>query len=192
MRDHEQLSSDALATILANRTVFLSFLTARVGSADRAAEILQDALVRGVEKGGQLRDDESAVAWFYRLLRNAIVDDRRRRGAAERALERFAAEIEVEGVGDERDELHGAVCACIGGLLTTLRPDYADAIRAVDLEGTVVRDFAEANGITPNNASVRLHRARQALEQRVRVTCGACAVHGCVDCTCREPTRSLT
>ena len=43
------------------------------GARDLAEEILQDAFVRGLSRGAgaRLRDDESAVAWFYRLLRNA-------------------------------------------------------------------------------------------------------------------------
>lgn len=182
-RDDARLSSEALATILSNRDRFLGFLKRRLGSEDLARELLQEALVRGVERGGQLRDEETAVAWFYRLLRNAIIDHRRRADVAERALSRWADEMDTVQPAMDAD-LQGAVCACIAGLLTTLKPEYGDAIRAVDLDGAAVREFADEQGITPNNAAVRLHRARQALERSVRVTCGACAVHGCVDCTC--------
>jgi DNA-directed RNA polymerase specialized sigma24 family protein len=35
---------------------------------------LQSAFARGIEKGGALRAEEGIVAWFYRLLRNAIID----------------------------------------------------------------------------------------------------------------------
>jgi hypothetical protein len=38
-----------------------------------------------------------------------------------------------------------------------------------------------------NNASVRLHRARQALARRVRAVCGACADRKCADCSCPPP-----
>jgi RNA polymerase sigma-70 factor (ECF subfamily) len=54
----------------------------------------------------------------------------------------------------------------------------------VDLEGGSVGDYARKAGITPNNASVRLHRAREALRKQVEKTCGTCATHGCLDCTC--------
>ena len=39
-------------------------------------------------------------------------------------------------------------------------------------------------GIEPNNAAVRVHRAREALRKRVTASCGPCAEHGYVDCTC--------
>lgn len=178
-----RLTAEALRTILDRRERFLDFLKGRVHSEELAREILQDTLVRSFEKGGQLRDEETVVAWFYRLLRNAIIDHRRRSDAAARALTRWADESDdVQPALDE--QLEGVVCSCIAGLLTTLKPEYADAIRSVDLDGDAVHTFAEENGITPNNAAVRLHRARHALERSVRVACGACATHGCVDCTC--------
>ena len=37
-----------------------------------------------------------------------------------------------------------------------------------------------------NNAAVRVFRAREALRKQVARACGACATHGCVDCTCKH------
>src|SRR5688572_13291583 len=71
---------------------FLAFLERRVGSRAAAEDILQDAFVRGMRTVDGLRDEESAVAWFYRLLRNALADYYRRCQAERRALERVAAE----------------------------------------------------------------------------------------------------
>ncbi len=79
---------EVMQALVDNHRQFLAFLERRVESRADAEDILQDAFVRGLEKGGQLRDGESAVAWFYRLLRNAVVDHYRRRGAAGRALGR--------------------------------------------------------------------------------------------------------
>src|SRR5215218_6273114 len=75
-----------VARLLANHRRFLDFLTARVGSREDAEEILQDAFVRGLQKAGEVRDDESAVAWFYRLLRNAVTDHYRRTAAGRKAM----------------------------------------------------------------------------------------------------------
>ena len=73
------LAPAVLAALVANRARFLAFLERRVGRRDVAEEILQDAFVRGLARGRTLREDESAIAWFYRLLRNAIVDRARAR-----------------------------------------------------------------------------------------------------------------
>jgi RNA polymerase sigma-70 factor (ECF subfamily) len=83
--------------------------------------------------------------------------------------------------------LMNAVCACATSLLETIKPEYADALRQVDLRGMRVKAFAENGGLTANNASVRLFRARNALKREVERTCGTCATHGCLDCSCGAP-----
>lgn len=175
-------ATDRITELLSKRAELVAFVRARVESEAVAEEIVQSAFVRGVEQQEDLRDDESAPAWFYRILRNAIVDHYRRRDARGRALQRLAAEPEVfEQAGpDERNR----TCACVKKLADDLQPGYAEVLNAVDLEGESIADVARRVGITANNATVRLHRARKALRERVLETCQACATHGCVDCTC--------
>ncbi|WP_394839030.1 sigma-70 family RNA polymerase sigma factor [Pendulispora rubella] len=180
-------SDERLRVLLQERARLLAFVERRVGSREMAEEILQEAFVRGVEKIAAVRDDESVVAWFYRLLRNAIIDRRRRHVATERVQSELAREWEALAEANEPDERErGEICTCMSGLVDTLKPEYESAIRTVDLGGGTVADLARANGISAGNAAVRLHRARQALGQRLRVTCGACAEHGCLDCGCRK------
>lgn len=38
--------------------------------------------------------------------------------------------------------------------------------------------------LTPNNLTVRLHRARQALRDGLEESCGICSQHGCLNCVC--------
>ena len=56
-------------------------------------------------------------------------------------------------------------------------------IQRVDLNGESLQSFATAANITRRNATVRLHRARQALRLRVEQSCGTCATHG-YQCAC--------
>ena len=176
------------AVLVENHRRFLAFLERRVGSREVAEDLLQDAFVRGLTRAGQLRDEESVVAWFYRALRNALVDHWRRRGAERRAVDRAAAVAE-ESVPGVDEELQDTVCSCASALLETLKPEYAEAVRRVDLQGGSVKDYARESGITANNASVRLFRARDALRRQVERSCGTCAEHGCLDCTCGGPGR---
>jgi RNA polymerase sigma factor (sigma-70 family) len=171
-----------LAALLENRRGFLRFLERRVGSRDEAEEVLQEAFTRAVAKRNTLRDEESAVAWFYRMLRNAVVDLYRHKDASRRALEAFGRDLKDVQPGSD---LHGEVCACVSHVASTLKPEYAEVLREVEVEGLPVKTHAEHQGITAGNAAVRLHRARRALKLQVIATCGACADHGCVDCQCR-------
>lgn len=73
--------------MLERRDDFLRFVEKRVDSRATAEDILQSAFVRGIEKESTLRDEESAVAWFYRLLRNAVIDHYRSKRSADRLFE---------------------------------------------------------------------------------------------------------
>ena len=184
----EQESSSSLPPAAIQRLVdshrqFLVFLEARVESRAAAEDILQTAFVRGLERGADVRDEESAVAWFYRVLRNAVIDHYRHRAATGRALEGWGKEI-VTHEAPEAD-LKREICQCVSDLLETLKPDYQAALRIIDLEEGSLNDLAERAGITSGNAAVRVHRAREALRKQVRTACGSCAEHGCLDCHCK-------
>lgn len=180
---HNESSGSLVEKLYAENARFLAFIEKRVGSRELAEEILQDAYVRGLTHANALREDESITAWFYRVLRNSIIDRYRRRGAEARSLERVAAEAD-EASPSMDDELMDNVCSCVGALVETLKPEYQAAIKRVDLEGASVSVFAEEAEVTANNARVRIHRAREALRKKVTDFCGSCASGGCRDCGC--------
>src|SRR3954463_14960902 len=176
------LEPDVVAALAESHRAFLGFLEKRVGRREVAEDLLQDAFARGLASLPALENAESAVAWFYRVLRNAVIDHHRRGGAGERALSALAREME-EHVEPDLDT-RNAVCRCVARLSETLKPEYAQALRRVEVDGISVQDFAAETGITANNAAVRVFRAREALRKRVARSCGTCAEHGCLDCTC--------
>lgn len=175
---------DVVRHLVENHKAFLGFLERRVGSRALAEDILQDAFLRGMGKVEGLRDAESAVAWFYRLLRNAVVDHRRRAGASSRALDAFGSELETHAT--PMPEVETAICGCVGELAETLKPEYASALKRVEIDGIAVKDFAAEAGISSGNAAVRVFRARDALRKQVMRSCGTCAEHGCLDCACKS------
>jgi RNA polymerase sigma factor (sigma-70 family) len=179
----EPLSSEIVDRLVGNHREFLAFLERRVGDRALAEDILQDAFVRGLHKAGTVQQEESAVAWFYRVLRNAVVDHARRRAAHSRRLEWFAGELEQQAPDEEVSQ---KVCQCVKRLADTLKPEYAEAMRRIDVEGMSMKEFAAHAGISSNNAAVRVFRAREALRKQVTRSCGSCASHGCLDCSCQS------
>jgi RNA polymerase sigma factor (sigma-70 family) len=175
-------TADVVRSLVENHREFLGFLEKRVGRRDLAEDILQDAFVRGIGRIDTLKNDESAVAWFYRTLRNAVIDRYRRRSAEERALAAFAEELETHE--EPVEEMRGAACQCVTRLAGTLKPEYADALERIEVHGLSVKQFAEQRGISSNNAAVRVFRAREALRRQVMASCGTCAEHGCLNCSC--------
>jgi RNA polymerase sigma factor (sigma-70 family) len=179
---------DTAAILADNHRRFLAFLMRRVPTREIAEDILHDAFVRGLSKSPRAVTTESVVAWFYRVLRNAVVDHYRQTGIEERALERYAVEPD-SGTPPADSEMFEVVCGCVRSLVETLRPAYAEAIRRVDFDGISPGAFARETGVSPSNARVRIHRAHRALKERVKQACAACADGGCRPCSCGDTDR---
>jgi RNA polymerase sigma-70 factor (ECF subfamily) len=180
---HPEEAPAPIDVLLENHRAFLRFLERKVGDRALAEDILQDAFVKVMDRPDLAPADEGVVPWFYRTLRNAAIDRFRRREAASRAVEAFAREMETRTAPDPGMEAE--ICGCITRLAATLKPEYAEALRAIDVDGVPVKAFADEQGLSPSNAGVRVFRARAALKKRSRDACGTCAVQGCRDCDCR-------
>jgi RNA polymerase sigma factor (sigma-70 family) len=180
---HAMHARGSVSVLLESHRKFLAFLGRRTGSHEVAEDILQAAYARAVEQEDVLRQ-ETVVAWFYRLLRNALVDYYRRQDVERRALETRGEESQGEVAIDP--ELEWTICECFKALLADLKPEFREILQRVDLGESSVSDAAQSLGITTNNAGVRLHRARLALKVRLEESCRTCATHGCLDCTCKK------
>ena len=173
-----------IALLLENQRAFLRYLERRVGDRSLAEDILQDAFTKVVARPERVPDDDGIVPWFYRTLRNATIDHFRRRQSTDRALQAFAHELETSEAPSP--EMADEICACVNRLAGTLKPEYAEALHAIEVVGMPVKAFAEQTGLSSSNAAVRVFRAREALRKRVAESCGVCAEHGCLNCTCRS------
>lgn len=171
--------TNALVQLGSKRTYFLRFLRARVQDDGVAEDILQSSFLQAHAHAHSLQSSDKATAWFFRILRNALIDHYRREAARQKAHTGFASQPFTPGA----EPTH--LCACIHGALLALPPAYREAIRVVDLHETSVQAFAEQQQTTANNASVRLHRAHKALHRKMLVICGACATTKCRDCSCQ-------
>jgi RNA polymerase sigma-70 factor (ECF subfamily) len=180
-------SPEFISALVSNYRRFCAFLERRLGNASDAEDILQAAFLKSLEKGDTIRDGDTVVAWFYHLLRNALIDHYRHRGVERRALARVA------GISLDTDQpepaVERAICQCVHDLLPTINQDYAALLRRVDLDGASISDVAAQTRMTPNNVGVKLHRARSALRKRLVLSCGTCAEHGCLDCSCGRTPR---
>jgi Sigma-70, region 4 len=70
------------------------------------------------------------------------------------------AEATTTGMDDEL-----AICTCVHDVIPALKAEQAELVRRVELGGEPLHQVATDLGITPNNASVRLHRARRSLRE---------------------------
>lgn len=182
MRSAQGSFHEAATELAEMHSRFLGFLQSRVKDRAAAEDILQVAYLKAIEHGAELRDPESSVAWFYRILRNAITDFYRQNSAHSRAMDQFTA-----GWRDGYEpELKEQTCECIREVIRDLKPEYREAIEQIDLAEESIESFAAAQKTTANNAYVRLHRARKAVARKLTQVCGSCATHRSVACSCEK------
>jgi RNA polymerase sigma-70 factor (ECF subfamily) len=147
---------------------------------------LQQSFTKAVERSHSLNNEQSALAWFYQILRHTVADYYRSRGAEIRRNESFLQELTISGYDQESppDEVKATACACLHDLLPSLHRNHAELIKRIDLNGESPAQVAKELKISRNNLTVRLHRGRQSLRAALEGACGICSKHGCLNCTC--------
>jgi RNA polymerase sigma factor (sigma-70 family) len=158
-----------LDRLLSQRKRFLAFVQRRVSDYELAEDILQTAYLRAFEHRDDFQPSESSAAWFYRLLRNALIDNYRRHASREKALEAWTREMETSA--QAFPEAQNEVCECLGDMLEGLKSEYSEVLRAVDLGEQRLQDFAKQHRLSVSNAGVRIHRARAALRKELLRIC---------------------
>lgn len=131
---------------------------------DLAADVVQDTIVRALERRGQYRHDAPLGHWLIRIAHNLIVDRARRANR----------EVVVEEVEDDwRDDAYtvdaetvaerAATRAELLEALARLPFIYRSAVVLHDVQGLRVVDIAEIAEISLPAAKQRLRRGRMAL-----------------------------
>jgi RNA polymerase sigma-70 factor (ECF subfamily) len=176
----DPMDARALVDLLAGeRARFVRMARSRVATEADAEDVVQRAMMRASERAAQIAEPSRARAWFYRILRRAIVDHHRSRPPEtddEAALD--------DAPAPEPERPHATACRCAARLVGELRPAYADIVRRLDFDGEDPAAVAARLGITMTNLYVRLHRARRALRERVEGHCGVRSIEPCLECTC--------
>lgn len=147
------------------------FVARRVTDPHDAADITADVFVAAIDSAHRYEPALGApIAWLYGIARNVVAGRHRSAGrgalAAARSrprdwLDDEATERLVARIDAERDAR--ALLASLADL-----PDRQRAvIELVAVDGLALTEAAKVLGISPTNARVRYHRARQRLTQSV-------------------------
>jgi RNA polymerase sigma-70 factor, ECF subfamily len=129
-----------------------------------AEDVVQDTVLRALERAHQFRGESGLRTWLHRILHNVVVD-RARRSAREVVVDEIedrwrdddytVDQVAVAERAADRAELEDA--------LLRLPDIHRTAVLLHDVEGWTVQEFADAVGIALPAAKQRLRRGRMAL-----------------------------
>ncbi|WLA68949.1 RNA polymerase sigma factor [Bradyrhizobium diazoefficiens] len=135
----------------------------------------------------------AALVGSYDRLRNYLQRRFGGKAEAEEVLQAFRTrempfphELNDRLAADQDSAANAAVCECLHTHLSLLKPEHAEVIRRVDLAGEPRELVAADLGVTVNNLTVRLHRARHALKVRLEQTCVVCLEESFWECRCAD------
>ena len=176
----KQKSGQLAAQVSAERPGVLRRLERALPIQD-AEDVYQDACVRALERLDQQGEANRLRAWFHAVLRNAVATHIR---SSRRAMEHPDAEALLqERPGEAVDR-----CGCGVHALSRMRSRDRGLLRRALLEEEPIHESFCTDGMTANNARVRLHRARERLRKSWKERCGPCiTVSAGADCSCLGP-----
>jgi RNA polymerase sigma-70 factor (ECF subfamily) len=127
-----------------------------------ADDVVQEASLRALRYFGTFTGG-NARAWFLRIVRNACIDWRGRRGRA--AIDPFD-EQEHSGEWPARNPETSLLAADVAQSITRAMNQLPDRLRQVlilrELQGLSYRELADVINVPPGTVMSRLSRARQA------------------------------
>lgn len=144
------------------------FVAPRVGAAD-VDDVVQEVLVAiaGAEPGHAKR----VGAFAQGIARRTVAEHHRRRAREHARLARLAVEPDDEGRGDGVSAVETALAGALAAFLADVTPVYAEAVRAVDVEGRKQADVARALGVPLSTLRTRVQRGRDELRALVKRCC---------------------
>jgi RNA polymerase sigma-70 factor (ECF subfamily) len=142
-----------------------AFIRRRVLSDSDADDVLQDVLLKLVEKGRQV-GDQCVPAWLFTVARRAVIDRSRTpppiRGAC----------AEIESVPEEEDPtVIGQLAECMEPMLRALDEGDRAILRRVDMEGKSQAEIGRELGVAISTVKSRVQRARARLLRRLLACC---------------------
>src|SRR5688572_19205273 len=89
--------TDMLQRLLEHGSAFRVFLRRRVSDEALVDDLLQQSMIRAVQSHHSVQNNESVVAWFYKILRHTLIDYYRSKGAEARRNDAFLHALTLSG-----------------------------------------------------------------------------------------------
>lgn len=150
--------------ILVRRYQDVLFRHARgmLGADDDAADVVQQAFIRGYHKLRSCREPERVGGWLFRICANICRDHLKDPRRQNRPLDHVAP-VEEAGDGPEEELELSRLGDAIEEALSALPEDQREAFLLKHVEGRSYQEMSELLGASVPALKMRVHRAREEL-----------------------------
>ncbi len=143
------------------------FVARRVGDRERAADLTAEIFLAAIESAHRYRPSRGTPkAWLYGIARVLVASDRRRRGRERAGEERLRGSALLDEEDAARMDARidaAAQSRRLYAAMDRLPEGERAVLELVALDELTVVEAADAAGVGPVAARVRLHRARRKL-----------------------------
>jgi RNA polymerase sigma-70 factor (ECF subfamily) len=180
--DPEVSRRGAEATLISSRNKFLAYLRRRLNSASDVEDVFQDFCIKVLRNHATIKSGDRLDVWLAITLRHTLTDHYRRQATRNRGSEAYAIEAMITKPDPVDDG--PAHCSCVNVALKRLNSPQDDLLMRIDLQDETRISVAADLGLSTNSLRVRLHRARNALKQKIKELCPVCGEGGFMSCDC--------
>jgi RNA polymerase sigma-70 factor (ECF subfamily) len=136
-----------------------------LGDREKALDATQDTFLTVFRKARQFEGRSAVGTWIYRIAVNSCYDQLRR--AQRRPTERLPEHIDPSDPSAEEAIESAGLRPEIEVALSSLSPDFRNAVILSDLEGLSLPEVADVLGVPVGTVKSRLFRGRRLLAQRL-------------------------
>ncbi len=146
-------------------------------NSEDAEDLVQETFLRAYRSFEQFTPGTNLKAWLFRILRNAFINEYRKKKAAPQEEdfagieESFESRIDGDRMpsikNPEQQALEGALDERVQKAIDALPPDYRMAVVLADLEGFSYREIADILEVPIGTVMSRLYRGRKLLEEEL-------------------------
>ena len=163
--------------IYGNRDFLRGVLRRYTETDETARDLLQETFFQALRSLPDFRGESKLTTWLYSIAKNVALaryrKDKRRSPLEEETLTRVAAREEERGRpgtghvswNPAEETTRNEETTLVRDALEELSANYREIIELRDLEEKSTKEVAEQLDLTRVNVRVRLHRARQKLEE---------------------------
>lgn len=145
------------------------------GSADHAADAVQDAFVQAFQQLSTFRGASHFYSWLFRIAFNAAVSAQRKRRRLTTSLNGTDDDHEAAVADHHENTMPSALMEIrerqqqVRDALAELHDDYRNALVLKELEGLRYEEIADLLKVPVGTIRSRIHRARQELRQKLEI-----------------------